>query len=156
MCSSDLSLLDECGLGADLRAPILNRRPNFISNLPRPDQLLVVGAGNLRWIGKAPVQAFGWSGKDWTLLSTGFVTHSDDVSKELPGLEYIEDRPRFLFGNIDADLAHHFHRERIERVGFEASALRFEKLPTNLIEPCLRYLTARAVVHANEEHFRFH
>jgi hypothetical protein len=29
-------------------------------------------------------------------------------------------------------------------------------LPTDLIEPCLRYLTARAVVHANEEHFRFH
>ena len=102
------------------------------------------------------MQAFGWAREDWTLLSTGFVTHSDDVSKELPGLEYIEDRPRFLFGNINSDLAHHFHRKWMQRAGRKARALRLEELPTDLIEPCLRYLTARAVVHANEEHFRFH
>ena len=102
------------------------------------------------------MQASGRSGKDRTFLRASFVADRNDVSKELSGFKDIEDRLRFLVRNIDADFRHYLYRNRVERAGFEAGALRFEKLAAGVIQPGLGHLAPSAVVNANEENAFFH
>jgi len=113
-------------------------------------------AAEFRRIRKGPVQAPGYAGKDWTSSRFGFIANRDHVGEQLPGFKNVEHRPRFVLGNIDPDFAKHFYCERIQFTGFESGAFRFEKFPAAFVEQRRCHLTARAIVHADKQHFLFH
>ncbi len=102
------------------------------------------------------MQTLGDAGKYRTAVGARLITDGDDVWEKLPALENIEDALRFLFGNIDADFAHRFDRDRIERAGFKSGAVRIELPATKTVQPRLGHLAAGAVMNANKQYFLFH
>src|ERR1700757_4137403 len=72
------------------------------------------------------------------------------------GLKNIKYRLRFLFRNINSNLAHDLNRERIQRAGLQPGAVCFEIIRTNLIKKTLRHLATGTVVDADEQHLFSH
>src|SRR5438128_5959838 len=87
-------------LQADLVAPLLNLRPDFIANDPDLFEFCGFAALHLRRIGKAPMQSCRGARENRTFLRAGFVAHGNDVGEELAGFEDIEDSLRFLVRNL--------------------------------------------------------
>jgi hypothetical protein len=110
----------------------------------------------LRWIWKGPMQTLSRPWKNRTAGRFGFRTYGDDVGEKQTCLEDIEHSLRFLFRDIDADFAHHFDRERIQRAGLKACALRFKEIAATCVEKSFRHLAPRAVVHADEKNALSH
>jgi hypothetical protein len=70
--------------------------------------------------------------------------------------EDIEDGLRFLFGNINSNLAHRVNRNRVESAWFESRAVRLEIIRTNTIQPRRPHLAPGTVMNTNKQHFLFH
>src|SRR6266567_5774794 len=137
------------GLGADFLAAIFfaesrHARLDRVADLADLIELFFMGALCLRRIRKGPVQTLGWPGKNRTSGRLGFRTHGYDVGEKQSCLEDIKHGLCFLFRDIDADLAHHFYRERIQRAGLKACALRCKKITAACIEKSFRHLAPRA------------
>src|SRR5581483_10896315 len=137
-------------------APIVDLIANHVANFADLFELLHSRTFDSRWVGKAPVQSLGRSGKDGTLLCTRFIANGDDIGEELAGFENVEDRLRFFVRDIDAGFIHDIDNDGIECAGLESGAMRFKRVAAKMIEPRFSHLAAGAVVHADEEHFRFH
>lgn len=140
----------------NFRAPIVDLVVNLVADRTDLFELFVLRTSGLRGIGKAPMQSFRRSRKDRAFLRVGFVADGDDVGEKLARFENIENGLGFFFRNVDADLLHHGDREGIESARLEPGTVRFECIAAQMIEPRFGHLTARAVVHADEEHSRSH
>lgn len=129
---------------------------DLVQDSARLVQFIFVRAGKLGRIGKRPVQASHDSWEYRTFFSFGFVANRDDVGKQYPRLENVEDSARFIFGNVDSDFLQDLDRERIQFAWLETGAFPFEKVAATFVEQCRGHLAARAVVDTNEEHLLFH
>jgi len=96
------------------------------------------------------MQPLGHAGEYRTTVSAGLIADRDHIWKKLPTLKNVEYALRCLAGDIDSDFLHGFDRERVERPGLEACAMRFEVIGTSEIQKRFRYLAARAVVNTDE------
>src|SRR6476469_7636133 len=70
-------------LQADLVAPLLNLRPDFVANKPDLFEFCGFAASHLRWIGEAPMHSRRGARENRTFLRAGLVAHRDDVGEEL-------------------------------------------------------------------------
>src|SRR5258708_3591511 len=84
-------------LQADLVAPPLNLRPDFVANDPDLFEFCGLAALHLRRIGEAPMHSRRGAWENRTFLRAGLVAHRNDVGKELARYEHIEDSLGFLF-----------------------------------------------------------
>src|SRR5207302_11166917 len=68
-------------LQADLVAPLLDLRPDFVANDPDLSEFCGFAALHLRRIGEAPMHSRRGAWENRTFLRAGFVAHRNDVGK---------------------------------------------------------------------------
>src|SRR6476660_9076844 len=68
-------------LQADLVAPLLNLRPNFVANDPDLFEFCGFASLHLRWIREAPMHSCRGAWENRTFLRAGLVAHRDDVGE---------------------------------------------------------------------------
>ena len=102
------------------------------------------------------MQPRGRAGKNWAAFRFGFAAHGHGVGKALPRLQHLIHRFGFVAGDIQADFAHGFDDDRIERAGRQSGTVGFKPVAAKVIEPRFGHLAAGAVVDADEQDFLFH
>src|SRR5207302_347804 len=127
-------------------APHLDARANFIANFACAGEAFFLHAAERTGIWKTPVQSPGHTGKNWASLGTGFIADRDHVGEQLARFEDVEHGLSLLLRNINPDLAHRFHRQRVELSRFEPGTVRLELDAANLVEKRFRNLTPSAVM----------
>src|SRR5437016_4805822 len=68
-------------LQADLVAPLLNLRPDFVANDPDLFEFCGLAALHLRRIGEAPMHSRRGAWENRTFLRAGLVAHRNDIGK---------------------------------------------------------------------------
>src|SRR6266436_7610585 len=94
-------------------------------------------------------------GKNRATARLGLAANGDNVGEKLARFENIEDCLGLVLGNVEANFAHHFHDERIQRSRLQAGALGFKLSTTDVIQKRFGHLAARAVVDADKKDFWF-
>ena len=113
-------------------------------------------SGETGRVGEAPVQTRGDAGENRALFGAGFIADGDDVGEGLAGFYEIPDGLGRVGGNIDADFLHRRDNDGVEFAGFEAGAVSFELVATDIIEERFGHLAAGAVVDADEKDLLLH
>ena len=145
--------------GAHFVAPHLDVRADLVADLTRVGEALFMHPAERGGIGKTPVQPPSHTGEDGAALGATFVADGDHVGESgscRTGSEHVEYRLSLLLRNINPDLAHRFHCQRIELSWFEPGAVRFKMIAANFIKKRFGHLAAGAVMNANKKDFLFH
>src|SRR4029453_12757845 len=92
------------------------------------------------------------SREDWTLLRCFLVTHGDDVLKNLAALPSIKNAFGLILRNVDADLRHCLHRQRIQIAWLKTGTLGIEAVACIMLQKCFAHLATRRIMHANKQY----
>src|SRR5437868_2245075 len=133
------------------RQPRLDPGPDLAAYTLKHRQPLLVAARRSRGIVEAPVQPADPPREHRTGL-VGVVAHGDDVVPSLA--EKALERLRRVAAQIDADLRHRAHGERVDATRLGAGARHLEAVAGQAAEQALRHLAAGGVVRAEKEDAR--
>ena len=90
------------------------------------------------------------TGKNRTAFRARAVANGDDMGETPSTAQHGLYAFGLVAGEVDADLLHGRHHERIELAGFQPGALRLKKIWAGAIEKRLGHLAAGAIVNADE------
>src|SRR5688500_12576026 len=100
-----------------------------------------MGARKRGWVGKVPFETHSGAWKDWAAAFWMIVlTNTNYITKRLAGFEYIKNALRAFVRNVDVDLAHGFHRERVQCTRLQPCAMGFKKITCDVVQPGFGHL----------------
>src|SRR4030095_14906110 len=100
------------------------------------------------------MQTFCESREDWTFLGCILVAYGDDVLKNLAALPDIKNAFGFILRNVDADLRHCLHRQRIQFPWLKTGTLPVEAVACIMLQKLFAHLAASPIVHAHKQNSR--
>src|SRR5881275_3347707 len=92
--------------------------------------------------------------EDWTFLGCFLVAYGDDVLENLAALPDVKNAFGFILRNVDADLRHCLHHQRIQFAWLKAGTLRVEPVACIMLQKSFAHLAASTIVHADKQHSR--
>src|SRR3989441_1213287 len=133
------------------RHPRRDARLDLVGPPPKDGQPLLVAAPRGRRIVETPVQPRA-RGRERRTGLVGAVAHGDHVVPPLT--EKAIERLRGVPAQVDADLRHRGHRERVDAARLGAGARHLESIAGQAAKQPLRHLAAGGIVGAEKEHAR--
>jgi hypothetical protein len=100
------------------------------------------------------MQTFCESREDWTFLGCFLVAYGDDVLKNLAALPDMKNAFGLILRNVDADLRHCLHGQRIQFAWLKTGTLRVEPVICIMLQKSFAHLAAPTIVHADKQHSR--